>query len=56
MDRQIIGGEDKMLWLSRGDLQGETESETIAAQGQKLQTKYHTTKILQSETDTKCRL
>ena len=44
------------LWLYRGDLKGETESEIIAAQDQALQTKYHATKILQTETDKKCRL
>ena len=38
----------------RGDLKGETESEIIAAQAQALQTKYHATKILQTETDSKC--
>ena len=43
-----------MLWLSRGDLKGETESEIIAAQDQPLQTKYHMTKILPIETDNKC--
>jgi hypothetical protein len=37
-------------------LKGETESEIIAAQNQALQTKYHATKILQTETDNKCRL
>jgi hypothetical protein len=31
------------LWLLRGDLKGETESEIIAAQDQASQTKYHTT-------------
>jgi hypothetical protein len=36
------------------DLKGETESEIIAAQDQALQTKYHATKILQTETGSKC--
>ena len=49
--RQLIGGEDMILQLSRGDLKEETESEIIAAQ-----TKYHVTKILQTETDSKCRI
>jgi len=39
-----------------GDLKGETESEITAAQDQAFQTKYHVTKILQTETDSKCRL
>jgi hypothetical protein len=37
MDRQLISQEDTFLWLSRGDLKGETESEIIAAQEQALQ-------------------
>jgi hypothetical protein len=44
------------LWLLRADLKAETESEIIAAQDQALQTKYNATKILQTETDSKCRL
>jgi hypothetical protein len=39
--------------ISRGDLKEEPESEITAAQDQALQAKYHTTKILQSETDNK---
>ena len=42
--------------MSRGDLKGELESEITAAQDQTLQTKYYVTKILQTETDSKCRL
>jgi len=56
MDRQLITGDDAFLWLLRGDLKGENESEIPAAQDQALQTKYHVTKILQTETDSKCRL
>jgi hypothetical protein len=44
------------LWLSKGDLKAETESEIVAAQDQALQTKYHATKIFQTEKDSKCRL
>jgi hypothetical protein len=32
MDRQLIGEEDAFLWLSKGDLKVETESEIVAAQ------------------------
>ena len=53
MDRQHIDGEDTLLWLSRGDLKGETGSEIMAAHDQALQTKYHATKILQTETESK---
>ena len=56
MDRQLIGEEDMFLWMSRGDLEGEAESEIIAAQDKKLQNKYHVTRISQTETDSKCRL
>jgi hypothetical protein len=56
IDRQFISEEDTFLWLSKGDLKAETESEIVAAQDQALQTKYHATKILNTETDSKCRL
>jgi len=55
VNRQLIGEEDTLLWLLRGDLKGETGSETIAVQDQTLQTKYHVTKLLQTETESKCR-
>ena len=56
IDRQLISEEDTFLWLSNGDLKAETESEIVAAQDQALQTKYYATKILNTETDSKCRL
>jgi hypothetical protein len=56
MDRQPISKEDMLLWLLRGDLKGDTESEIIAAQDRTLQTKHHMTKILRTETDSKCKL
>jgi hypothetical protein len=56
IDRQLIREEDTFLWLSKGDLIAETESEIVAAQDQALQTKYYATKILDTETDSKCRL
>jgi hypothetical protein len=40
-----------LFWLSRGDLKAETASGIVAAQDQALQTKYHTTKILHTQTD-----
>jgi len=55
MDTGLISEEDTCLWHSRGDLKRETESEIIAAQDQALQTKYHATKVLQTETVSKCR-
>jgi len=56
IDRQLISEEDTFLWPSTGDLKAETESEIVAAQDQALQTKYYATKILYTETDSKCRL
>ena len=39
MDRQLISKEDTFLWLLKGDLKAETESEIVAAQDQALNTK-----------------
>jgi len=55
-DRQLISEEATFLWVSKGDLKAETESEIVAAQDQVMQTKYYATKILNTETDSKCRL
>jgi len=55
IDRQLISEGDIFLWLSKVDLKAETKSEIMAAQDQALQTKY-VTKILNTETDSKCRL
>ena len=43
IDRQLISEEDTFLWLSKGDLKAETESEIVAAQDQALQMKYYAT-------------
>jgi hypothetical protein len=43
LDRQFISKADTFLWLSRGDMKAETESEGIATQNQALPTKYHAT-------------
>jgi len=56
IDRQLISEEDTFLWVPKGDLKAETESEIEAAQDQALQTKYYATKILNAETDSKCRI
>ena len=56
IDKQLISEEDTFLWPLKGDLKAETESEIVAAQDQALQTKYYATKILSTETDSKCRL
>jgi hypothetical protein len=51
MERQLIIEEDTFLWLPKGDLEVETESEIKAAQDHALNTKYCATKILHTETD-----
>jgi hypothetical protein len=56
IDRQLISEEDAFLWLSKGDLKAETESEIVAAQDRALQTKYYAAKILNTGTDSTCRL
>jgi hypothetical protein len=55
-DGQLIIEADTFQWLLRRYLKAESESEIIAAQFQVLQTKFHTTMILGTETDSKCRL
>ena len=55
-NNKLISEEDAFLWLSEGDLKAETESKIVAAQDQALNTKYYTTKIPHTETDSKCRL
>jgi Ni,Fe-hydrogenase III component G len=56
MDRQLISEEYTILWLSKGDLKAETESEIVAAQDQALNTNFYATKVLNTETESKCRL
>ena len=46
IDRQLISEEDTFLWLSKEDINAETESEIVAAQDQALQTKYLLTYLL----------
>ena len=56
IDRQLISEVNTFLWLSKGDFEAETESEMVEAEDQALQTKYYATKILDTETDNKCKL
>jgi hypothetical protein len=51
-----VNNNNKFLWPSKGDLKAETESEIVAAQDQALNTKYYATKILHTETVSKCTL
>jgi hypothetical protein len=56
IDKQLISEEDTFLWLSKGDLKAEAESEIAAAQDRALQTEHRATEILHTETDSNCRL
>ena len=56
IDRKLTSEKDTFFWLSKGDLKAETESERVAAKDQALQTKYYATKILNTETNSKCGL
>jgi hypothetical protein len=51
-----MGEEDTSLWLLRGDLRAETESEITATQDLALQPNCHATEILPTGTDSRCRL
>jgi hypothetical protein len=54
VDTQLVSEEDIFVWLLRGELKAETESEVIA-QNQALQIKCHATEILKTITaDTDC--
>jgi hypothetical protein len=54
--RLLIKEEDAFLYLSKGDLKEDNESEIIAAQDRVLQTKYYVTIILQTKTGSKHRI
>jgi hypothetical protein len=49
IDSQLISEEETFLWLTKGNLNAETESEIVAAQDQALQTKNYARKILKTE-------
>ena len=49
IDLQLFSEEDMFLWLQRGNLKAETESEIITAQDQELQTKSHAKKCYKQE-------
>jgi N-acetylmuramoyl-L-alanine amidase CwlA len=55
-NRQLISEADMFLWQSRGDQKAETENQLVSAQDWALRSKYHATKILQRESDSKCRV
>jgi hypothetical protein len=56
--RRLVSGENTLLWLSKGDLKAQIESEIVAAQNQTLQKKKESfaNKVLQTQTDNKRRI
>jgi nitrogenase subunit NifH len=56
IEMQLISEVDTFLWITKADLTAETETDIVAPQDQALQTKYYATKILNTGTDSKCRL
>ena len=56
LDEKLVDIEQSYRWLKSGDIKGETESTIVAAQDQGISTNYFKNKILEQETETKCRL
>jgi hypothetical protein len=48
--------EQSHLWLKSGDINGETESTTVAAQDQAISTNYFKSKVFKEEIKSKYRL
>jgi hypothetical protein len=55
INRQLISEKDVFLWISKGNLEAETEGELVAVQEQVHQDKYYVIKNT-IKTDSKCRL
>ena len=51
LDKKLVDNEQSYQWLKFGDIKGETESKTVAAQDQAISAKYLKNKILKGETD-----
>ena len=55
-DEKLVDIEQSYRWLKSGDIKGETESTTVAAQDQAISTNYFKNNILKEEIKSKCRL
>jgi len=53
LDEKLVDIEQTYPWLKSGDIKGETESTTVAAQDQAISTNYFRNKILKEETESK---
>jgi hypothetical protein len=56
LDEKLVDNEQLYEWLKSGNIKGETERTTVAAQDQAISTNYFKNKILKEEADIKCRL
>ena len=56
LDEKLVDIEQSYRWLKFGDLKGETETRTVAAQDQVISTNYFKNKILKEEIESKWRL
>jgi hypothetical protein len=56
LDDMLVAREQTYRWLIFGDIKGETESLTVAAQDQELGTNYFKRIVLEEETESKYRL
>jgi hypothetical protein len=55
LDGKLVDTERSYRWLTFANIKGETESATVAAQGQAVSTNYFKNKILKEEVDSICR-
>jgi hypothetical protein len=55
LDEKVVDYEQSYRWLKFGDVKGETESATLAAQDQAINTHYFKNIILREESDDKLR-
>jgi hypothetical protein len=56
LDKKLVDNKQSYRWLKSGDIKGETESTTVAAENQTINTKYFKNKFLKEETESKYRL
>jgi predicted restriction endonuclease len=56
LDEKMVDKEQSYRYLKFGDIKGETESITVAAQDQAISTNYFKRKILKEEIESRCRL
>ena len=56
LDEKLVDVEQSYLWLKSGNIKGETENTTVAAQNQAISKNDFKNKVLKEETDSKHRL